>query len=484
MRPRGVTLISAGVLLAGLATAALVTAALGAAEVSSAKRTPIQTENARRGTAGWSSGLFDSSATTATAAIQGYSSEVSTSPGGVIHLHVSVTPAQRYRIQVFRLGWYRGVGARRLACIPRCGASKRGVTQKIPTPDRTTGEIDAHWPVTDLIRTKRTWVSGYYFAKLIVAGGAKAGKVNFVPFIVTAPASRSAILVEASVNTWQAYNGWGGKSLYDFNSPGGAAVKVSFNRPSSGNNSFFNWEYPLARFLERSGYDVSYTTDVDVDRNPGLLLRHRLVIDSGHGEYWTSRIRDAYESAKSRGVNLAFLGADIGDWQIRYENGSRTIVEYRTASRDPNPDPAAKTVRFRDLTPPRPQCTLLGIQYTGGLRTDFPQPTDYGVNRAALNDTWFRGTGFTASSTLPGLIGYEWDGLLPACQAPGTTVFFHASGKRNADAVRYVAPSGATIFSSGSLQFVWGLDDWNEGKHADPHLQRFMKNAIGALTKR
>ena len=427
-----------------------------------------------------------SSTTKATAPIQGYASEVSAFPGNVLHLHVSVTPAARYRIQVFRLGWYRGAGARLLGCIPGCRTSKRGIAQGIPTPDASTREIDAHWRVTDLLRTRTTWVSGYYIAKLVLLSGPAKGKVNFVPFILEARARSSAILVQASTNTWEAYNAWGGKSLYPFNSTGGvAATKVSYNRPyDSAAGTLFNFEYPLVRFLERWGYDVSYTADVDTDQNPSTLLRHHLVVDSGHGEYWTTRMRDAFESAKSSGVDLMFLGADMGDWHIRYEDGSRTIVEYRNAQLDPDPDPAAKTVRFSQLVPPRPQCQLLGIQYQGGFRSDFPQPTDYHVNPDALKNPWFAGSGFTGQSTLRGLVGYEWDGIKPGCEPSALTVLFRASGPPDADAVVYRAASGARVFSSGSLQFVWGLDDWNQSTHyADSHLIRFMRNAFNDLSK-
>jgi hypothetical protein len=448
-------------------------------------RTPIQIENSRRGFAGWADGLFDSSAGTTSAPILGYASEISVLPGQVLRLHVSVDPAAPYRIQAFRLGWYQGLGARLLSCIPGCRRSKSGSTQPIPTPDPATGEITARWPVTDRLRTGRKWLSGYYIAKLVVTGGSSRGEANYVPFVIRAGArSSSPILVEASVNTWQAYNGWGGKSLYNFNSRGGPATKVSFDRPFSGDNSMFAWEYSFVRFLERSGYDVTYTTDVDTDRDPGQLLRHRLVIDSGHGEYWSKRMRDAFEAARARGINLAFLGADIGDLQIRYEDARRTIVEYRSANRDPEPNPALKTTDFRQLSPPRPQCELLGIEYQGGLRFSFASPTDYRVNPAALGDRWFKGTGFTASSTLRGLVGYEWDGVKAGCETPPLTVLFHASGPPNADAVRYVAASGARIFSSGSLQFVWGLDDWHQTtRYEDARLVRFMRNALNDLSR-
>ena len=75
------------------------------------------------------------------------------------------------------------------------------------------------------------------------------------------------------MTTWhQAYNGYGGNSTYDGTTswPNGHAVKVSYNRPLFPYNSLFNtdgrgadWymnaEYPLIRWLERNGYDVTYT---------------------------------------------------------------------------------------------------------------------------------------------------------------------------------------------------------------------------------
>ncbi len=471
----------AGVLLVACALAATADAP------ASARRNAIQAENSKRGSRGWDAGLKDYLTSVTNAPIQGYASEVSVRPGQSVHLHISVNPAARYRVKVYRLGWYRGAGARLLACIPACQRSARGRPRPIPASDPTTGEIAAHWPVSTRIRVLPRWVSGYYIARLVVTSGRLRGKANYVPFIVRSrPGRSSSILVQASVNTWEAYNNWGGKSLYGFNSVGGAAAKASFDRPFSyaGQRTLFDWEYQLARFLERRGYDLSYTTDIDTHRDPGELLKHRLVIASGHDEYWTREIRSAFDSALAGGVNLAFMGADIGDWQIRYEDNGRTIVEYRDAAVDPGQDPALKTTKFRDLAPANPQCQLLGIQYQDGLRSVHATPTSYGPNPAALADPWFAGAGLTGSSTLPGLVGYEWDGVQAGCQTPALTVLFHAAGPPDADAVRYAAPSGARVFSSGSLQFVWGLDDWGQKGHVDRRLQRFMVNALRDLSKR
>lgn len=465
-----------------LASAAAV-AALGSgaqARAAGVAANPIQLENAKPGSIGWQLPVA--------ATIEGYATEVSVAPGETFHLHVSTSPAERYRVEIYRLGWYGGLGARLVLCSPTCRSDEPGSAGPAPTPDSGTGEVALSWPITDAITVGSGWITGYYLADLVLTTGPDRGHGQMIPFVVRAPAPTSPILIQAAVNTWEAYNSWGGKSLYAFNSTSGiAATHVSFDRPYSMQGKDappLTWEYQLARFMEREGYDVSYTTDVDTDTNPAELTRHRLVIVSGHDEYWSPTIRNAFESARDAGVNLMFLGADIGDWQIRYEDARRTIVEYRDARADPSPDPSAKAIGFRQLVPARPPCSLLGVQYQGGLRSRYASPTDYGVAPGAVGDAWFNGTGFDSSVVLAGLVGYEWDGIQQGCLTPALTVLFHASGSANADAVRYRAPSGARVFSSGSLQFVWGLDGYGGSRDAlvDPRLQRFMRNALSDMT--
>jgi hypothetical protein len=314
-----------------------------------------------------------------------------------------------------------------------------------------------------------------------------------VPFIVRAPASReSRILVQAAVNTWQAYNRWGGVSLYK-NQLGesckGVCTRVSFDRPyDPATQNFWQYELPLVHFLEESGYDVSYTTDVDTDRDPAELLRHRLVIVAGHDEYWTKAMRDGFDKARALGTNLAFMGANTGYWQMRYANDRRTIVEYRIASLDPETDPALKTIQFRKLAPPRPECELEGVQYVRSDTESLGGQHDFSVAPSALSNPWFAGTGFTATSSVPGIVGYEWDAVHPGCRTPPLTVLFHFAGPpATADSVRFTAPSGALVFSAGSLSFAKALDDFRYHDDAPPpgdrRLEAFMHNAFADLQR-
>jgi hypothetical protein len=184
------------------------------------------------------------------------------------------------------------------------------------------------------------------------------------------------------------------------------------------------------------------------------------------------------------------MGANAGYWQVRYEDGGRTIVGYKSSA-DPIADPALKTILFRDLG--RPECHLEGVMHQGGYRHATDDNLDYRPNPDALGDPWFAGTAFDASSVLPDLVGREWDTVPqvpPAgCAQPTLRVLFHYAGPSgDASAVRYVAPSGARVFSSGSLQFAWGLDTFateEQGHSAppDPRLQRFMRNALDDLTR-
>jgi hypothetical protein len=470
-------------MLAGVAAIAAAAALAGGASPNA-----IQTENARAGTepATWLQPAVPPTS------IEGWSSELSVLPGEQVHLHVSTKEGVRYRVEVYRLGWYGGLGARLLACLPSCGGDEPGRTW-----GRRTNVFRADWPVTDTFAVPPDAVSGYYYALLrITEGGDDTGARGWVVFIVRAPPTRhSQILVQVPVNTWQAYNPWGDKSLYSFNSTDfKPATRVSFDRPLAFTaQGPFEAEYNLVRFLEREGYDISYQTDVDTDVQPQSLLQHRLVMVAGHDEYWTKRMRDAFDAAREAGTNLAFTGSNAAYWQVRYENDRHTIVGYKDTASDPEPNPALRTVQFRQLTPPRPECELMGIMYLR-LRAHESGPVDYTVTDAATADPWFKGTGFKPGDKVLDVVGNEWDALpdSPAqqeCVKSGLTVLFHYEGQpSNADAVRYTAPSGARVFAGGAQQLSWPLDTFNLGRFGraippDERFQRFMRNALADLIR-
>ena len=474
-------------LLLGVTLALFVLVALpGASRASNPRRGArpnlVALENRKPGTNRWQIGWESNGQ------VEGYTSEVSVSPGERVQFHISLRPAGRYRIEIYRLGWYQGLGGRLYGCLPSCRSDEPGSPQAVPAYDPSTGYVDAGWPVTDVLNVGNSWLSGYYLGVVRVTAGSDVGAAYRIPFIVRAPSERrSLVLVQASTNTWQAYNTWGGRSLYFPDMEGVVDNHVSFDRPYAvmpmSDASEQRFELPLLRFLERSGYDVSYQADSDTDAAPASLLQHRLVIVAGHDEYWTQGQRNAFTAARDAGVNLAFMGADIGYWRIRYTDNRRTIVEYRRAARDP----LGVTDKFRYLVPPEPECRLEGVQFDEGDGTA-SLGSNHPLTVAGPSDPWFDGTGFQAGDSLPNLAGGEWDHTVAGCTPRNTVVLFDYVGAPSNDTVtRYVAVSGATVFAAGSLNFNFGLDDSpqfnSEHGWQDTRLQRFVRNAFNSMTR-
>ncbi|MGD9998944.1 MAG: N,N-dimethylformamidase beta subunit family domain-containing protein, partial [Ilumatobacteraceae bacterium] len=466
--------------LAGTAGAAFMTPWLADA-VAAADSNPITNENALLGSYGWYKVFSNQSQL---GEIEGYASATSVRPGQQISFHVSTAPAASYRIEIYRIGYYGGRGSRLMATLPGSG-TLAGSPQPIPSPDPATGRISPSWPAAVTLTVPDDWVSGYYMALFEVVGGANNEKNNFYPFVVTAPPSRPKVgLVHASATTWQAYNNWpgvarNGKSLYDYNSSSKVpASKVSFLRPYNvvGNQNVFEWEAQFAQWLERIGYDVAYTTGVDTHRDPGLLSQYRLVIVNGHDEYWSSTIRDGFESAVQAGVNLAFVGANLAYWNIRLEDTERTVVAYKDYAPDPIGDPSRATVKFRDLVPPRPEASLIGVQFMWGMPNGY---RTYDVVPAALSDPWFNGTGFVSGDVVPDVVGYEYDTVVPGVSPANLTTFFSYVGSPGEElpaghCVRYTHASGATVFSTATME-------WPIKMATDARLAAFTKNAFDAL---
>jgi hypothetical protein len=455
-----------------------------ASAIASTSANPVQRENSLPGTPGWQ---IPAGAGTV---ITGYASETSVVPGQTVHLHVAAPPGSRYRVLVYRLGWYGGIGGRLIVCVPGCDSSRAAIAQPPPTtPDPVTGLFRAPWAVTDRVEIPSDAVSGYYEAKLEIVGGSHAGAVGSVPLIVrqspSAPAS--AVLVQVPVNTWEAYNPWGGKSLYQFGTSR-HAVEVSFDRPFDQkvfHNMGTELELPWVRFLERNGVDVSYQTDADTDANPGSLLHHRLVFSIGHDEYWTQRMRGAFDRALALSTNLMF-GSNSGEWRMRYAAGRRTIVEWRDPSIDPIHDRRLDTGFFRTLG--EPECKLMGVEHGWAAQRKLTAPpTSYTVVGPA-RDPWLSAAGLVPGDVIPGVVGYEWDSRIPGCfvghVVPLMTARIRGSDgvTRSADMVRATAPSGARVFAMGTMELAWALDGL-DGHSPNPRVAAFVDAALRDLTR-
>jgi hypothetical protein len=402
--------------------------------------------------------------------IEGYASAVSVNRGEDIKLYVN-TKEPNYTIEVLRVGWYGGRGM--MSMMPPI--SRRGLAQAPPVMNSASGLIECDWQdpydleVPDSY-DPTVWPSGIYVAKL-TAGLTQ--KQNYIVFVVRDDQRPSDLLFQASVTTYQAYNDWGGRSLYS--KP--RASKVSFNRPylhGHGTGHLLYWELSMVQFLEKEGYDVTYTTDVDTHERGNLLGLHKGFLSGGHDEYWSWQMRDNVEAARDIGVNLAFFGSNVGYWQIRLDPSSitgdadRTIICYKNQNSDPisHSDDISRrrltTVKFRSHPVDRPEDALVGVMY----ETD-PVESDIVVSEAS---SWvFEGTGLKNGDHLPGLLGYEVDRIAGHSPA-GTHLLAHSpypfrGNTRYSDMSLYTAPSGSIVFAAGTMQWSWGLvDPQMEGK--------------------
>ena len=402
------------------------------------------------------------------------------------------TNASAYRIDIYRLGYYGGLGARKIATVTPSAALPQ--QQPACISEAATGLVDCgNWAESASFDVPATAVSGVYIGKLVRPD---TGGESHIHFVVRDDERHSDLLFQTSDTTWQAYNRYGGNSLY-VGAPASRAYKVSYNRPfttRSHNNTsfFFSGEYPMVRWLERNGYDVSYFAGVDTAARGAELLEHKTFLSVGHDEYWSGGQRTNVEAARDAGVNLAFFSGNEVFWKTRWEpsiaGGATpytTLVSYKETAANAKIDPSPEwTGTWRDprFSPPadggRPENALTGTLFTvNSYREDaIKVPAAFGALRLWRNTSIAElGPGETA--TLPaGTLGHEWDedrdnGFRPAgrMRLSSTTLAVdkyiqdngsvYAPGTATHSLSLYRAASGALVFGAGTVQWAWGLDD-------------------------
>ncbi|HWP28006.1 MAG TPA: N,N-dimethylformamidase beta subunit family domain-containing protein, partial [Chloroflexota bacterium] len=397
------------------------------------------------------------------------------------------TSRPRFDLEVYRMGWYGGAGARLLLTVQ----ALPGLNQPVPTPQPDTGLLAATWQPAYTLQPAPDWVSGVYLVKLI----ASDGSVGYLLFVLRDDSSPAPLLYQVPLTTYQAYNKWGGKSLYDYQSPGGRAFKVSFDRPYdnwSGAGLFFEGDYNMIRWLEAQGYPLSYATSLELHANPTLLAGRKAFLSVWHDEYWSQPMRAQLEAARERGVHLAFFNANNLYWQVRFEPNAqgvpdRVLVCYKDAALDPlsASQPERTTVLWRDPPVNRPENALLGVMFESLF--DYGQSYPWVVSNAAH---WlYAGTGLQNGQPIAGLVGYEYDRVWANGLTPAGLVVVGASPVVDVDGVRstaqgviYQAGSGAVVFAAGTNYWAWKMDD-NEYQQrgADARVQRMTANLLTVL---
>lgn len=469
--------------------------------------------------------------------IQGFATDISTNAGGTVDFKIA-TDSTHYRIDIYRLGYYDGDGARRVDSIEKTLTTAQ--IQPHPEVDMSIGLIDAgNWDVSASWEIPDDAVSGVYIAKLVRMDGTEGA--SHIPFIVRDDSSTSDIVFQTSDTTWQAYNAWGGASLYFGEVPVdpadmigymppncscgvtaiGRASAVSYNRPIITNGSpvggthdfIFGVEHSAIQWLEQNGYDVSYISGVDSSRNGSQILNHEAFLSVGHDEYWSAEQRAAVEDARDSGVNLAFWGGNDMYWKIRWENSIdgngtpyRTMVSYKETwgtSTDPS-DVGTGTWRDPRYADPgqEPENSLIGTMFTvDGYRSDaITIPYDYS-NLRFWRDTDIAELDPGETYKMPdNILGYEWNsdvenGFRPAglinlslstvsvnsyLRDYGATV---GSADVSHSLTMYRAESGALVFSAGTVFWSWGLNDQHAGPSmpTDRNVQQSMINMFADM---
>jgi hypothetical protein len=373
-------------------------------------------------------------------------------------------------VRVFRMGYYGGTGGRLVN-----SANGVGVTSYTGCNDMddTTGlENCNNWANAYTIPGSALATSGIYLVRFIDEA---TGHDNQAIFTVRDDARPAQILFKLPSATYQAYNQWTGKSLYTDLSQGAntisgskRAVKVSFDRPLDGvfnqNNWFLKADYSMVYWLEQQGYDVAYTDSYAVHSNPNSLKTHKVVLLSGHDEYWSGEEMAAMKAARDAGVSIASFSANTAYWKVRYEGSGHTLVCYKTVegagpadgttgANDWGPDgvhgtaddalgidgragtaddhPENATTSFRDngappgdpnapaggrVGPDQPENSLFGVMFVGlNGGHDYPLtiPAANGANEFAGDPIWDNTGISTGTSTTigPKLVGFEWDAV-------------------------------------------------------------------------
>jgi PKD repeat protein len=445
----------------------LVAAPHASAAVSCPNANPVVNENNCKGAGTTAWDISDYSPD-----LGGFTTKTSYNLGEAVTLKIArnapTTPSMSASVSVYRMGWYDGLGGRLVHTSPNFTINNSFTCLPM---DNTTGKVDCgNWQNTYTIPASAFPMSGVYMAVITAFNGTQ----NSVVFEIREDSRASRVLYMLPQSTYQAYNQFGGKSLYygtlgpDTVSGTSRAVKVSFNRPISQAGALENWylgpDQNLLMWMEREGYDVTYTDDARVAQDPTSIRSHNTFVVSGHSEYWTLELFNAVKSARDLGVNIASFSANTAYWKVRLEDGGQTLVCYKTvegggaggsgavSANDWGPDglqgtaddalgadgvagtaddhPENATTTFRDngapngdpgappggrVGPDMPENQLFGNMYVGDNDArSFPVTVPAAdANGQYAGDRFWRNTGISTNTTtnIGDYVNWEWDAV-------------------------------------------------------------------------
>lgn len=485
-----------------LILATLAAGPLGAQEASSSTN-PIVQENAREGATDWQlTRVRADSDGYRSPWIEGFCSKQSVEAGETIDFMVSTDPAEQFQIEIFRMGYYAGRGARHMMTLgPFEGASQ-------PTPNVGSKNLhECQWDSSATLKIPADWISGVYLGRLTTLPEmTRPYWQSYVIFIVRddRPAD---VLFQCSDNTWQAYNRWPNNySVYTHpRGNQGPWADVSFDRPygreaqhsavvndplTFGSGEFLPFEFPMAYWLEQHGYDVTYCSNSDM-LTPDRGMKCKSFISIGHDEYWDERQFASVTRMRDAGVSLLFLSGNSVCWVSPLRKSS-TGVPHRIFFRGgPYGGETEVALSRQEKHGPFPyhgpdEGLLMGARNV--------EPVNGGGDWIVQKpEHWiFAGTGVQKGEAIPGLVGWEYhgdpakiDGLVVVA---GGTAWQGGRNPQQWTATIYPGPKDNFVFNASTIFWAQGLSSppghtlpwshWSRPHGPDPRVQRITHNLL------
>jgi hypothetical protein len=453
-------------------------------------------------------------------AVEAYCGELSVAPGATIALHVSCR-ADRYDIEIHRWGATRE--------LVWSAADLVGQEHETPAGADANG---CDWPAALAVPIGDQWRSGFYLVTLTARDAPADRSVGYAAFVVRARPIRSRALLVLATNTYNAYNSWGGKSLYT------GGWRVSFARPfgrgmlmrpsterddrkarpvyrreepdadgmiyqqyrfANGYPGFmssagwFTYERRFVEWAEAQGIEFDYAVSSDLDRDASVVDDYDLVMGVGHDEYWSAAQRATIEQHVAGGGNYLSMSGNTMFWQVRLEDDRRAMVcyKYRAHHDDPVLGTDAESTMsgmWADPIVGRPETALLGAGSAYGLYSRFgaAMPRGSGAFTVYRNDHWmFAGTGLRYGDLLgadDGVVGYETVGCrlsLDRYQLP-----IAAGGDGTPEQIEVVAFTPSSNLAMGEYPAsIAALDDQGDLEFVASRLHGRVDNETLALCR-
>jgi len=426
----------------------------------------------------------------------GYVGKLSVSKGDQENFFISSVKETLY-LQIYRLGLQK-------VKVLELDTIKGGIQ---PVPDSAYAK-GCGWQQTATITIPDSWLPGVYEADFPTSYG--IGRSIFV-VKERKLGTYSKAVVCLTVNTYEAYNNWGGKGLYDFNSTDKKrAYKVSFNRPFANDSTFdyYHWTNKFVRWLDKEGMPVEYCTNLDLDNNPRFLDHYDVYVSVGHDEYWSKPERNSFEHFVARGGRMMILTGNTCWWQVRVEDSSQTLVCYKDDHLDPlyPKQDSIVTCIWRRAPVSDTENSLTGVSFEQGgyVNSGATLSHSQGYGGFTVYHSWhwiYNNTGVNEGDIMgynSAVVGYETDGTpfnwisgLPVVTGKGKTPLnFSILGLSPALAPDELYPGHATMGyytnpQSGAV-FNVATTNWVDGliAHPDSTIIRITRNVLNRFMKR